>query len=100
MVGGENRTRDDGMDGEEWTERGAGALRGAGVKCAVERRPLWGGGASNQVCASGGIEGDSELWDPCDCRGGSRDSPARGGKSCWFRMSNLFPSWMSLLGDV
>ncbi len=33
---GGNFTHEDGMDGEEWTERGAGVPRGTGVKYAVE----------------------------------------------------------------
>ena len=38
--GGQNFIRDDGGDGEGWTERGAGALLSAGVNCGVERRAL------------------------------------------------------------
>ena len=38
--------RSDGVDGEEWTEKRAGARRGAGVKCGTERRALMRAGCS------------------------------------------------------
>ncbi len=88
------------MDGDEWTERGAGDPHGAGV--VVEQQAL--GWEQHPGKARGGIWGDRELWDPCDGRrdgGGLRDSSARRGKSCRSRTSYLFSSWMSWwLGGV
>ncbi len=69
MDGGRNCTYEDGMDEEQWTERGG---RRPGVKCAVEWRAL--GGEAHPGMAGGEIGGDSELWDPLEARGMEEES--------------------------
>ena len=93
MNGGQNFIRDGGGDGEGWTERGAGALLGAGVNCGVERQALT--REERSGVGGGGTGGDSGLRDR------DRGSSARrGGKSCKSKMSYLFSSWMSKLGGT